>query len=301
MGPTASGKSDLALAIVERFPCEIVSVDSALVYKGMDIGTAKPSPDVRARVPHHLVDIRAPDQPYSAADFRKDASAAVAEIIAAGRVPLLVGGTMLYFRALQQGLAALPSADPAIRQRLEQEAASIGWPALHGRLQQVDAVAAARIHPNDPQRIQRALEVYELTGESLSSLMNQNQAPAFPWSVAKFVVAPSDRAWLHERIAARFYAMLEQGLVDEVLQLRASGRYRADMPSMRSVGYRQVWQYLDGRLSYNEMIDKAIVATRQLAKRQFTWLRKEADANWFDCQDNKVLDQVLKSCGNVLI
>ncbi len=276
MGPTASGKTALAVALVEALPVEIVSVDSALVYRGMDIGTAKPDAATLARAPHRLIDICAPDEAYSAARFREDALAEIEAIHAAGRVPLLVGGTMLYFRALLDGLSPLPTADPAIRATLEAEARTHGWVYLHRRLAAVDPVAAARIHPNDPQRLQRALEVWMLTGRPISELQRVREGGLRSrFRVASVALVPRDRAVLHERIARRFDAMLAAGFVDEVASLRASGRLSLELPSMKSVGYRQVWQYLEGRLDYAGMREKGIVATRQLAKRQLTWLRGE--------------------------
>ncbi len=281
MGPTASGKTDLAVELVQRLPCEIVSVDSAMVYRGMDIGTAKPTPDVLTRAPHRLIDILDPAETYSTARFREDALAAMAQISARGHLPLLVGGTMLYFRALQQGLARLPSADPVLRQALFDEAAVIGWSAMHARLARLDPQAARRIHPNDPQRIQRALEIHALTGRPMSELIAAaGETVDLPYRLLKLVRAPADRESLRERIALRFRAMLSLGLVDEVARLRARGDLDADLPSMRTVGYRQVWSYLDGALNEDEMIRNGIVASRQLAKRQLTWLRAEADARW---------------------
>lgn len=285
MGPTASGKTDLAVELVRRLPVEIISVDSALVYRGMDIGTAKPSPHVLSQAPHRLIDILDPAEPYSAAQFRTDALREIEEVRAQGKVPLLVGGTMLYFRALQHGLAELPEADSALRARLEEEAICRGWDALHARLAEVDPQAAARIHANDPQRIQRALEVYELTGQPLSRLLARDRGEPFPYPVVKWIVAPRDRRWLHERIALRFRAMLEQGFIDEVAALRARGDLDLNKPSMRAVGYRQIWEYLDHGHDYQFMVDRGIIATRQFAKRQFTWLRAEQGASWFVSED----------------
>lgn len=282
MGPTASGKTALACTLADRFPVDLVSVDSALVYRGLDIGSAKPDAATLARYPHALIDIRDPAQPYSAADFRTDACAAMAAISARGRIPLLVGGTGLYFRALQQGLSALPEADPAVRERLGAEAAERGWPALHARLAEVDPVAAARIGPNDAQRIQRALEVFELTGRPLSELQGAQSRQRFPWRVLKLALLPADRAPLHARIAERFDAMLRAGFLDEVRALRARGNLHADLPAIRAVGYRQAWQHLDGQFDVAELRDRGIFATRQLAKRQITWLRSELDARVFD-------------------
>jgi tRNA dimethylallyltransferase len=278
MGPTASGKTALACALAERFPLDIVSVDSALVYRGMDIGTAKPDAATLAQHPHALVDIRDPALAYSAADFRDDALRAMATIAARGRVPLLVGGTGLYFRALQHGLSPLPEADATVRARLAAEAEKIGWPALHARLAARDAAAAARIKPNDAQRIQRALEVIELSGRRLSEL--QGAAPGrFPYRVLKLALVP-ERALLHRRIAERFDAMLVAGLLDEVRKLRARGDLDPALPSMRAVGYRQAWRHLDGGTDGAAFRAEAIAATRQLAKRQVTWLRSTLDARW---------------------
>lgn len=282
MGPTASGKTALACALSDRFAVDLVSVDSALVYRGMDIGTAKPDAATLARYPHRLIDIRDPAEPYSAADFRHDATGVMHEITARGRVPLLVGGTGLYFRALQQGLSQLPEANPAIRERLTAEAATVGWPSLHARLQKHDATAAARIGPNDAQRIQRALEVIELTGRPLSEQQKGGSGQRFPWRVLKLALLPSDRAPLHERIALRFDAMLAAGFFDEVRALRQRGDLHADLPAIRAVGYRQAWEHLDGQTSAAEFRDRGVFATRQLAKRQITWLRSELDARALD-------------------
>jgi tRNA dimethylallyltransferase len=294
MGPTASGKTDLAVELVRRLPVEIISVDSAMVYRGMDIGTAKPEADVLAEAPHRLIDILDPVEAYSAARFREDALQQMAEITTAGRIPLLVGGTMLYYRALQQGLAILPEADEEVRARLEAAAREVGWQALHERLAEVDPVSAMRIHPNDPQRLQRALEVYELTGRPLSELWQEQQETGLPYRVVKLVVAPEDRADLHKRIALRFELMLKQGLIEEVEALYRRGDLNPELPSIRCVGYRQVWQYLAGELSREAMSEKGIVATRQLAKRQFTWLRSEQDLQWFATFDGRLLEKVLK-------
>ena len=293
MGPTASGKTDLALELVEHLPCEIISVDSAMVYREMDIGTAKPPPELLVRAPHRLIDILDPAESYSAARFRDDALREMAEIVAAGHIPLLVGGTGLYFRALRHGLSDLPPAAPALRIRLEQEAAEHGWGALHERLRQVDPQAAARIHRNDPQRLQRALEVYELTGVPLSQLQQGGAAP-LPYQVLPLVVAPTDRDLLRERIERRFRLMLEQGLVAEVEALYRRGDLGPDMPSIRCVGYRQVCAYLAGATDYAVMVERAVTATRQLAKRQLTWLRGEPASHWFDAADGKLLEKVLK-------
>jgi tRNA dimethylallyltransferase len=282
MGPTASGKTALACELSERFPLELVSVDSALVYRGMDIGTAKPDAATLARYPHALVDIRDPAQPYSAADFRADALPLMRQISSRGRVPLLVGGTGLYFRALQQGLSDLPEADPATRARLAALAAQIGWPAMHARLAVLDPVAAARIDRNDVQRLQRALEVIELTGRPLSALQRGGSGAPFPWRVLKLALLPADRGVLLERIAQRIDAMLAAGFLDEVRQLRARGDLHPELPAIRAVGYRQAWEHLDGHASLAEFRDRAIFATRQLAKRQITWLRSDHAARLFE-------------------
>jgi len=277
MGPTASGKTDIAISLVERWPMDIVSVDSALVYRGMDIGTAKPDAETLAKAPHRLIDFLDPAQAYSAAEFRRDALAAIQSIHAAGRIPLLVGGTMLYFRALLQGLSELPNADPAIRQRLEGEAEAQGWVALHARLTEVDPAAARRIHPNDPQRIQRALEVWELTGRPMTELQQRAHVPDNPWPVWRIGLLPAQRHWLHARIAQRFDAMLEAGLVEEVRALMARGDLHRGLPAIRAVGYRQIWEHLAGDCSLDEARQRGIAATRQLAKRQITWMRKEEE------------------------
>ncbi|GAB4353697.1 MAG: tRNA (adenosine(37)-N6)-dimethylallyltransferase MiaA [Gammaproteobacteria bacterium] len=295
MGPTASGKTDLAAALVHRLPCEIISVDSAMVYRQMDIGTAKPDSSVLAVAPHRLIDIRDPAEPYSAAEFRRDALEHIRQIHAVGRIPLLVGGTMLYFRALREGLSALPPADPAVRERLSREAEERGWKALHQRLASRDPVAAARIHPNDPQRIQRALEVYELTGEPMSHLQAAEANPPFPFPYCQIALVTGQRTLLHQRIERRFDQMLERGFVEEVERLRARGDLTLEQPALRAVGYRQVWEYLAGKIGREEMRYRGIVATRQLAKRQFTWLRSTPMLDRFDFQDKNLLDKVLKT------
>ncbi|TXH71793.1 MAG: tRNA (adenosine(37)-N6)-dimethylallyltransferase MiaA [Thiothrix sp.] len=285
MGPTGTGKTDLAVAIRQQLPVEIISVDSALVYKNMDIGTAKPDAETLKQAPHRLIDFLDPSQAYSAADFRTDALREMAEITASGRIPLLVGGTMLYFRALEHGLSELPSADPEIRTRLLQEADAIGWLALHERLQQIDPEAAARIHPNDPQRLQRALEVYELTGQNLTTLQARLRFEACPYQVLKLALVPENRTWLHERLEQRFDKMLDLGLVQEVEQLYARSELNPSLPAIRAVGYRQVWDYLDGKIDYNLMRNRAIVATRQLAKRQMTWLRSDQGLSLYKAEN----------------
>jgi tRNA dimethylallyltransferase len=293
MGPTASGKTDLAVELTRRFPCTIVSVDSAMIYRGMDIGTAKPGPEILRVAPHRLIDILDPAESYSAAQFCADAAREMREIMAAGRIPLLVGGTMLYFRALQRGLADLPPADAAVRARLDQQGRERGWTYLHQRLCAVDPVAGARIHPNDPQRIQRALEVYELSGVPMTDFLARRTAAPWQGRIIKMVVAPGERAVLRQRIAGRFHAMLEQGLIAEVQALRKRGDLDRDRPAMRSVGYRQVWDYLSSELDYEEMISKAVIATCQLAKRQMTWLRQETEAQWFDALEQKLFSKAI--------
>ncbi len=282
MGPTASGKTALAIALTERFPLEIVSVDSALVYRGMDIGSAKPDAATLARAPHHLIDIRDPTETYSAAAFRDDALRLMADIGARGRVPFLVGGTMLYFRALLKGLDDLPRADAALRRAIEADAAVRGWPALHADLAAVDAATAARLAPNDAQRIGRALEIFRLSGQPMSALLARTES-ALPYRVLQLALVPSDRAELHRRIATRFDAMLAGGLLDEVRRLRDDPRLSPDRPAMRAVGYRQTWAFLDGVIGAEALREQGIAATRQLAKRQLTWLRSWADAVVLDC------------------
>ncbi len=282
MGPTASGKTRLAVALRERFPVDIVSVDSALVYRGMDIGTAKPDPETLRRAPHALIDIRDPGEGYSAAEFRADALAAMEGTTDRGRVPLLVGGTMLYFKALAEGLASMPSASQEVRDSLERQARELGWAALHRRLAELDPTVAARIHPNDPQRIQRALEVIELTGRRMSELQREQRKEPLAWRVLRIVACPASRAELHRRIERRFRQMLEEGFLDEVRTLRERGDLHRELPSMRCVGYRQAWSHLEGEIDRGEMVRQAVVATRQLAKRQITWLRRETAALWYD-------------------
>ena len=287
MGPTASGKSAYALELAQRLGGEIVSVDSALVYRGLDIGAAKPTRDELEQVPHHLIDLRHPWQPYSAAEFAADARDAIDGILARGKLPILAGGTGLYFRALLEGLADMPEADEATRTAITAEAAEHGWAALHARLVQVDPVAAARIHATDAQRIQRALEVHRLSGRAISDWQREAKRSRLPLKVLKLALSPPDRGVLHERIAARFEAMLQAGFPDEVRALRRLPELAAhprplDLPALRAVGYRQAWEFLDGASTPAEFRERAIAATRQLAKRQFTWLRGELDARWFD-------------------
>ncbi|MGY6156429.1 tRNA (adenosine(37)-N6)-dimethylallyltransferase MiaA [Paraburkholderia graminis] len=297
LGPTASGKTAAALALAARHPIEIISVDSALVYREMDIGTAKPTAEERAIAPHHLIDIVDPANAYSAAEFRADALRLTAEIHARGRLPLLVGGTMLYYKALTQGLNDLPAADANVRAQLDADAARDGWPALHARLAAVDPATAARLAPNDSQRIQRALEVFMLTGEAMSTLLAapaRTDDAAADWRFVPIALEPSDRSVLHARIERRFDAMLENGFVDEVVKLRERGDLSPEMPSMRCVGYRQVWEYLDGAVDYATMRDKGVFATRQLCKRQLTWLRSMNERVVVDCCDREATARVLE-------
>ena len=294
MGPTAAGKTDTAMALHERLGHELISVDSAMVYRGMDIGSAKPSAAELARAPHHLIDIRDPAEPYSAADFREDAIELMRQISAAGRVPLLVGGTMLYYKRLIEGVANLPSADPIIRQQLETQWQYEGLESLHKRLAEVDAVSAQRIHPNDPQRLIRALEVYYASGRPMSELWAEQQPETFPWRVLSIALAPSDRALLHQRIAKRFELMMDEGLINEVTALKKRNDLHLGLPAMKSVGYRQVWEYLEGEYDYASLVERGVIATRQLAKRQLTWLRSWPELNWVDSQRSDALDQVLK-------
>jgi tRNA dimethylallyltransferase len=294
MGPTASGKTELAVRLVRELPCDIVSVDSVMVYRGMDIGSAKPDAATLAAAPHRLIDICDPAEAFSAAQFRARALAEIAAIQARGRIPLLVGGTFLYFKALEQGLSPLPAADPSLRARLEAQAQAEGWAALHARLVAVDPVAAARIHANDPQRIQRALEVYELTGRPLSAWFEQAGQHAPPFHILKLIMEPSSREHLRDLIAQRFQAMLAQGLVAEVGALFARPDLHADLPALRAVGYRQVWAYLTGQYDYDTLVARAITATRQFAKRQATWLRGEQGGARFEARRPEVLEQVLK-------
>ena len=290
-GPTASGKSAIARAIAEQWPCEIINVDSATIYRGMDIGTAKPSREERASVHHHLLDILDPLESYSAAAFRRDALERVKQIRARGRLPVLVGGTMLYFKALREGLNDLPTANPKIRKELESDAAALGWPAMHARLGEVDPITAARLSPNDSQRIQRALEIWRISGKPMSELLNASEQTDQPLKTVTLSLEPAQRSYLHQRIALRFDHMLDEGLVKEVEDLRARGDLHTDLPSIRCVGYRQLWSMLNGEITPAQAREQAIAATRQLAKRQLTWLRSlperiavEADAPAADCQ-----------------
>lgn len=296
MGPTASGKTALAVELVKRFPLQIISVDSAMVYRGLDIGTAKPDDATMRIAPHRLIDILEPTDSYSAAQFRADAWREIQAIMSTGHIPLLVGGTMLYFRALLQGLTSLPPADSAVRQYLEAERAKHGLPALHERLMKIDPLAAARIHANDAQRIQRALEVFMITGRPVTELYRRPRDEVFPFQAVKFALNPGQRSQLHQRIEARFYEMLDAGFVDEVAGLRARRELNLDKPALRAVGYRQVWQYLEGATDYDTMVQRGIIATRQFAKRQLTWLRngpESADSKWYDSTVPQLLDQAI--------
>jgi tRNA dimethylallyltransferase len=281
MGPTASGKTALAIEMAMQHNCEIISVDSALIYRDMDIGSAKPSAQELAIAPHKLIDILDPSESYSAADFRRDALTAIEDIIGRGKTPLLVGGTMMYFKALLEGLSPLPSADEYIRQQILAQAHTDGWEALHQELCRIDPVAGDRIHPNDPQRLSRALEVYRISGKTMTEL-TQTKSAALPYDVVQFAIAPSDRKLLHELIAKRFNIMLEQGFIEEVARLKARGDLHLELPSMRCVGYRQCWQYLDNEFDHATMVEKSTAATRQLAKRQLTWLRSWPDLLWLE-------------------
>ncbi len=294
MGPTASGKTALAIELAQRFGGEIISVDSALVYRGLDIGSAKPDAEERADIPHHLIDIREPDQPYSAGEFAQDARAAVDAVLSRGHLPLLVGGTGLYFRALLGGLSAMPASEPDVRAAIERDAAERGWGALHAELARVDPDAAARIRPSDPQRITRALEVWRVSGRPISHW--QREAPLSsrpPWRVLKLVLAPSDRSLLHARIAQRFERMVGQGFLDEVRALMSRPELHPDLPAMRAVGYRQAWRHLRGETPMAGFLAEGIAATRQLAKRQLTWLRAELDAFWVDPLTNPARPEAL--------
>lgn len=295
MGPTTAGKTALAIELSQRFPVEIISVDSAQVYRGMSIGTGKPSAEELSLAPHHLIDVVEPFQTYSAAEFRRDALQLIEDIKTRGRIPLLVGGTMLYFRALRDGLAIMPTADQSVRSDIALEASDHGWASVHARLKEVDPAAAARIHPNDSQRIQRALEVFIVTGKSMTCVQEDGKrVPQLPLSLAFFAVQPENRSVLHSRIKSRFLNMLEMGLVEEVISLRARNDLDSTMASMKVVGYRQIWSYLDKAMTYEDAIEKSIAATRQLAKRQLTWLRSWQDLHT-SCQDLRLLLEHLSS------
>lgn len=286
MGPTACGKTDLAIQLAEYLPVELISVDSALIYRGMDIGTAKPSPTELIKTPHRLLDIRDPAETYSAAEFRRDALAEMDSISRQGKIPLLVGGTMLYFKALLEGLSPLPAASPEIRSQIERTARENGWEALHQQLCQIDPVAANRIHPNDPQRLSRALEVFFISGKTLTELTRLS-GETLPYDVVQFAVAPVNREWLHQRIALRFNKMLASGFEQEVRALFARGDLHKDLPSIRCVGYRQMWSWLSGEIDYDEMVYRGICATRQLAKRQLTWLRGWEHIHWINSEQQR--------------
>lgn len=300
MGPTATGKTALAIELVKRFPCDIISVDSAMIYRGMDIGTAKPSAEILRVAPHRLIDIRDPVENYSAGAFRRDALQHMQEITAAGRIPLLVGGTMLYFHVLQRGIAELPKADPGLRSDLDARAAREGWPALHAELARVDPQAAARIHPNDPQRIQRALEVFDVTGKPLSELQSKDAVEKIPFRFFKIGLVPVDRGLLHARIAARFQAMMAEGFLEEVRQLSCNRELTPEHPSMRSVGYRQLREFLDRGGSQELAVERGIAATRQFAKRQLTRLRAESDVVWYDSDAPELAARVSRALEQTL-
>ena len=301
MGPTAAGKTDLAVRLCQELPCDIISVDSAMVYRGMDIGTSKPSAETLAIAPHRLIDICDPLDPYSAAQFRTDALREISKSYNNNRIPLLVGGTFLYFRALEKGLSPLPAADPIVRAQLEAEAHNVGWLNMHNKLKEIDPVSAARIHPNDPQRIQRALEVFQITGKSMTAIIKSESQYVFPYPVIKFAICPEHRSVLHERIEIRFKQMLAAGFVNEVELLFKRGDLNKDLPSMRAVGYRQVWDFLNGESTFSEMQYKGVVATRQFAKRQLTWLRGETNITWLDSMVPDIYTQVLKTIVNAPI
>ena len=300
MGPTASGKTALAVQLAQQLETEIISVDSALVYKGMDIGTAKPTAEERKGIPHHLIDILDPAEIFSTGRFRKSALQLMEEISNRGKVPVLVGGTMLYFNALFNGLASLPEANSAVRKKLDEELLANGKEAMHARLKSVDPVSAERIHPNDPQRVQRALEVYQLSGKPITQFFTEAQQNQIPYRKIKLIVAPEDRQQLHEKIAQRFKLMIESGLIDEVSALYQRGDLTEKMPSIRAVGYRQTWSYLQGEYDLDTMMEKAIIATRQLAKRQFTWLRREQDALQYISSENDLSEKVLQNIHHLL-
>ncbi|MDX1505351.1 MAG: tRNA (adenosine(37)-N6)-dimethylallyltransferase MiaA [Spongiibacter sp.] len=302
MGPTASGKTDLAMALCDVLPCELISVDSALVYRGLDIGSAKPEPELLARYPHALIDICDPSEAYSAAQFREDALREMQRITAAGRIPLLVGGTMLYYKALVEGLAEMPEADEAVRASIAELADREGWPAVHAELASVDPEIAAAIHPNHSQRLSRALEVYRISGVTMTEWRRRQQAQHLPWRVFQFAIAPLERRTLHERIKTRLELMMAAGFLDEVRALVARGDLHDGLPAVRAVGYRQLWQHLHGELSYDEALERALIASRQLAKRQMTWLRAWPDLCWLETgRDQKDhLNTVIDALGDAI-
>ncbi|MCK5696833.1 MAG: tRNA (adenosine(37)-N6)-dimethylallyltransferase MiaA [Gammaproteobacteria bacterium] len=293
MGPTASGKTALAIDLVKHFPFEIISVDSALVYKGMDIGTAKPNKEELAIAPHHLIDLFDPVQSYSTAAFREDALRIMDDIHQRNKIPLLVGGTMLYHRSLLYGLSDLPSSDPIVRQKLALETEQQGTVFMHEKLMSIDPDAAQKIHPNDPQRVQRALEVYEISGKTMTQLQQENKAEALPWKTHKIIIAPDSRDFLRQRIATRFEQMIEQGFIEEVEGFFKREDLNLSLASMRAVGYRQVWEYLEGKMNKKQMVERGITITRQFAKRQMTWLRREEEAYWIDTESDNPLQQAL--------
>lgn len=299
IGPTASGKTSLAIKLTKKFPIELISVDSALVYKGMDIGTAKPTEEELRQAPHRLISFLDPSEPYSAAEFRKDALREMKDITKNGNIPVLVGGTMLYFRALEYGLAKLPEANPELRAELTQQAEKHGWNFLHEELKVVDSVSAERIHPNDKQRIQRALEVYKLTGKSLTKHQKEAQMDALPYQLMKIALIPESREWIRDLAEIRFNKMLDDGLIEEVKSFYNRGDLNSDLPAMRSVGYRQVWDYLEGKTNYDEMKELAIIATRQLAKRQMTWMRSEKKVTPYDAKEYEV-SKIVEDINNFL-
>ncbi|EKO3577066.1 tRNA (adenosine(37)-N6)-dimethylallyltransferase MiaA [Vibrio metschnikovii] len=296
MGPTASGKTDLAIRLRQKYPVEIISVDSALIYKGMDVGTAKPDARELALAPHRLIDILDPSEAYSVADFRQDALREMQAIVNEGKIPLLVGGTMLYYKALLDGLSPLPAANPAVRQQIESQAQEQGWAALHAQLQQIDPISAARIHPNDPQRLSRALEVYRISGKTLTEL-TQTKGESIPFRVKQFAIAPMDRAELHRRIELRFEKMVKSGFEEEVKALYDRNDLHPDLPSIRCVGYRQMWDYFDGNSTLDEAIYRGICATRQLAKRQLTWLRSWDELTWLDSEN---IERAVETLANAI-
>ena len=298
MGPTASGKTALAMALHDALPCDIISVDSALIYRDMDIGTAKPTPSELAAYPHRLINLRDPSETYSAADFCNDALNEIDQIRARGRIPLLVGGTMMYYKSLIEGISPLPEADVNVRKQIEAEAKEHGWQHMHDLLNQVDAVSAKRIHPNDPQRLTRALEVYRITGNTLTQL-TEIKGASVEGDILQFAITPKERSTLHERIELRFNQMIEQGFEQEVVKLKERGDLHDNLPSIRCVGYRQMWQYLHGECSHDEMVFRGVCATRQLAKRQLTWLRSWPNLKWLDMEDETNLEQVISAVSNL--
>ena len=298
MGPTATGKTDLAIYLHEKIQSEIVSVDSAMVYRGLDIGTAKPSKKLLEKIPHRLIDICDPTEIYSAARFQHDAYLAIDEIHKKNKIPIFVGGTMLYFRALEYGLSRLPEANYSVRAKIELEAEAQGWKQMHAKLSKIDPKSAVRINENDTQRIQRALEVYEITGRSLSELISDSDKKTFPYPIKKILLYPNDRSKLHRRVKKRFLEMLKNGFLEEVEALYSRGDLSLDFPSMRLVGYRQIWRYLESQLSYQEMLESSIIATRQLAKRQITWCRTENGAKYYNPYESSTFSEIFDNLTN---